>query len=63
MPGIPIQDVADMINADCQNLKFFWACGMVRETIKLWTEPDHYAMLCDDAKVMADHYINHPEVK
>lgn len=53
-----ISDLANDINNYCQEFKYFWAAGLIRESLKLWENPDHYQMLNDDAKCMVDKYLN-----
>ena len=55
MAPISIKRIADNINEYCEQGKFFWACGLVKETASLWTT-DRITMLCEDAQTMATYY-------
>ena len=50
-------DIADAINKDCQEYKYFWAIGLVKETVNLWRIPANYNLLNETARVFAGHYI------
>lgn len=54
---ITVKDFADSINADCMVRRYFWVCGLVKETINLWKILAHYELLCDEGQMMAKHYI------
>ena len=58
-----VLELAAYINEDCRAGKYFWASGLVRETVDVWRDPENYAYLCREAKVMADHYLAGKETK
>ena len=48
---------AKLINLNCRNFEYFWASGLIRETIRLWQTDNNYKMLCRTAKIMVDKYV------
>jgi hypothetical protein len=54
---ITIDSISESINEYCCKYKYFWACGLIEETIKLWKQKENYNLLCKPAKAMANHYI------
>ncbi len=55
---MPVEKLADMINKDCDSFDYFWACGLIKETIAVWKSEHSYSLLCESAQTMADHYLN-----
>ena len=53
-----VSDIAKSINDYNDKGKFFWSCGLVKETAKLWKNPCNYNLLDETAQCMANHYIN-----
>ena len=53
---VTILDMAESINKSCQAKEYFWACGLIKETLRLWRYETTIALLCDEAKLMAAHY-------
>jgi len=53
---VTILDMAESINKSCEKGEYFWACGLIKETVKLWKWETAMALLCDEAKMMAEHY-------
>ncbi len=51
------QQLADNINNHCIDYDYFWACGLIKETIELWKVHNNFKLLCIDAQTMAIHYI------
>jgi len=49
--------VADWINEDCDNCRYFWAAGLVKESIELWEKRDNFMLLGSTAQIMAEHYL------
>ncbi len=47
-----VTDFADMINKDCEEYRYFWAYGLVRETLVVWEKPSNLEYLCDIGKMM-----------
>ncbi len=46
-----IEWLAKEINNDCENYRYFWAYGLVQESLKLWTG-DRLNLLCAVAQHM-----------
>jgi hypothetical protein len=53
MNKITAQDLANMINEDCNNFKYFYAFGLLQETRNVWNG-DNKSMLCDTAQIMLE---------
>ena len=52
-----VEILADVINEDCETPKTLWlACGVIKETLKVWENPVSYSRLCDVAQNMVDRY-------
>lgn len=47
--GVSPTALAQLINDDCANYRYFWACGLIKATLQIWQDPDHRSLLCDDA--------------
>lgn len=56
-----VQKLADDINTWVRIGGYFWACGLIRETVNLWEIPANHKLLCLDAQTMAIHYITESE--
>ena len=50
-----IRELARQINTDCLQYRYFWACGLVKDTASLWTG-ERMRLLCGEARMMARHY-------
>lgn len=46
-----IEQLAGVINKDCEDYKYFWAYGTLKETASLWVGP-RLSLLCDTARVI-----------
>ena len=51
---ITIEDIANDINEYCKEYKYFWAYGLIKETIKLWDKNNH--LLCNIAQILVERY-------
>ncbi len=58
---LTVQKIAHYINFYCEHRGYFFACGLIRETVALWKIPDNHKLLCLDAQTMAIHYITESE--
>lgn len=54
---IDIKEIASAINEDCQLHKYYWAIGMIKETLHLWEMKEYSELLCPEAGVMVNHYL------
>lgn len=52
-----VSDLVNDIHIMNLNRKYFWSCGLIRETIELWKNKENFAMLDDDGKTIALHYL------
>lgn len=50
-----VEQIANTINRECDNRRYFWASGIVRETLNLWNDRA-VNLLCPEAKQMVEHY-------
>ena len=50
-------DLAKAINGYVDRQQYFWACGLIRETLSVWREPQNMGLLHEDAQVIARHYL------
>ena len=48
-----VESLARQINRNCENYKYFWAYGTVKETAGLWNETN-IELLCADARIMVE---------
>lgn len=48
---------ARLINVNCHKFHYFWAAGIIKETMKLWQTESNYTMLCPVARIMVDRYM------
>lgn len=53
---VNILDMAEAINRMCEKKEYFWACGLIKETIGLWRYETAVALLCEEARMLAEHY-------
>jgi len=56
---ITIEDIANSINKYCKEYKYFWAYGLIKETIKLWDNNKY--LLCDTAQILVERHKNNLE--
>ncbi len=49
-----VTDFAKMINDDCQEMRYFWAYGFVKESLVIWEKPSNLKFLCDTGKLMVE---------
>jgi hypothetical protein len=47
-----IEQLAEAINKDCEEYRYFWAYGLVKETVSLWVGRRRLRLLCDEARMM-----------
>lgn len=47
-----IQQLADAINQDCNELKYFWAYGLIQETASIWENESNRRLLNEVAQFM-----------
>jgi len=52
-----VKELAEIINEDCRDFKYFYAIGLLKETLELWREIDNFMMLNETAKEFANYYI------
>jgi len=50
-----LERLAILINRECDNRGYFWACGIVKETIGVWNDKN-ISLLCYEARQMVEHY-------
>jgi hypothetical protein len=53
MNKITAQDLANMINDDCDNYRYFYAFGLIQETSNIWTG-ENKSLLCETAQIMLE---------
>ena len=58
---IAVKKLADIINKDCQDFKYFYAVGLIKETLELWQNNDNFMMLNETAKIFTNHYLKEAE--
>jgi len=56
-----VERLAKDINEYCEKYKYFWAVGLVRESVQLWRIGKYYNLLNEQARMMADHYLEEVE--
>ena len=54
---LTIERFAESINEYCKKRDYFWACGLIKETVQLWTSRESRNLLCNEARMMAEHYV------
>lgn len=54
MARINIKDIADQVNRDTDNCKYFWSYGLLKETKAIWEHPDNYLMLNEQSQIIFD---------
>lgn len=47
---------ADQINKHCTEFEYFWATGLIKETLPLWKIADNRALLGEDALSILSYY-------
>jgi len=52
-----VRELAEVINEDCRDFKYFYAVGLIKETLELWQKVDNFMMLNETARVFANHYL------
>lgn len=51
-------DIANWINDYCEKGEYFWAIGLIKETLKLWKESNNFLLLNSIARKFTYHYLN-----
>lgn len=51
-----VETIAKSINEYAHNYDYFWAYGLIKETINLWRKPVNYNLLSNTAKSIVDCY-------
>ena len=54
---IKIEALADIINKYTDDFKYFWACGLIKETVALWEKSENLELLNETAQNIASYYI------
>jgi len=54
---ITVRKLAEIINEDCRDFKYFYAIGLLKETLELWQKTGNFRMLNKTARVFANHYL------
>jgi len=54
---ITIAELADTVNKECDRFRYFWAAGIIKETVDLWRVEEHMNLLSETAQVMAKTYL------
>ena len=44
------------IEEHCDNNEYFWAVGLIKETLSLWETPQNLELLCPVAQAFAEHW-------
>ena len=52
-----VKELATVINEYCKDFKYFYAVGLIKETLELWQNCDNFIMLNETARVFANHYL------
>jgi hypothetical protein len=52
-----VERLAKDINKHCIEYRYFWAVGLIKETVELWRVGKYYNLLNKWAKIFADHYL------
>ena len=58
MKRLTIKQYAGMINRMTEENGLFWAAGNIKESRDIWRVPKNMALLNEDARVVARHYIS-----
>lgn len=53
MNKITTNDLAEMVNSDCENFKYFYAYGLLKETESVW-KGETKSLLCETAQIMLE---------
>lgn len=56
MKRVTVLDMAITINESCSKGEYFWACGLVKETVRFWRYETACALLCEEGRQMAEYY-------
>jgi len=52
-----VRKLAEAINKDCRDFRYFYAIGLIKETLELWRETGNFTMLNKTARIFANHYL------
>jgi hypothetical protein len=58
MARINIKDLADQVNRNTDNFKYFWSYGLLKETRELWADPVNLSMLNETSQNILDTILN-----
>ena len=51
------QIIIDSVNEACRDRCFYFAVGLIKETLNLWKNKDNLGMLCNEGQEIATHYL------
>ena len=57
MSALTVENLADMINKECEEFNYLFAVGLIRETLPLWKNSRNREFLCGTALVFVEHYL------
>lgn len=60
---ITVKELAEVINNDCRDFKYFYAVGLIKETLELWQKVDNFMLLNITAREFINHYLKEDVLK
>lgn len=54
MSRINIKAIAEQVNRNTQEYKYFWSYGILKETKEFWQDKNNYSLLSLDSQAICD---------
>lgn len=52
------REIAKDINLQCQLGRYYWAIGLIKQTLPLWKQTINQYLLCEEAQNFVLHYLS-----
>ena len=54
---ITVSELASTVNKECEEFRYFWAAGIIKETFEMWRTEENLNLLNETAQIMAKTYL------
>ena len=54
---ITVSELASTVNKECEEFRYFWAAGIIKETLEVWKTAGNMNLLNETARIMARTYL------
>ena len=54
---ITVSELASTVNKECEEFRYFWAAGIIKETLEVWRVEENMILLNETGRIMARTYL------